>query len=109
MWLTLLISGGCAGLAGIIELSGAIGQIGEATGHCSRSAAEILTASLAASEAARQSEEDERGLARVADDIRSLADQTVSGAGPCLLADLALDRVLPVEVGPVLPVDVVSI
>jgi ABC-type uncharacterized transport system permease subunit len=27
IWLTLLISGGCAGLAGVIELSGAIGQI----------------------------------------------------------------------------------
>ena len=27
VWLTLLISGGCAGLAGTIELSGAIGQI----------------------------------------------------------------------------------
>lgn len=27
IWLTLLISGGCAGLAGTIELSGAIGQI----------------------------------------------------------------------------------
>lgn len=27
VWLTLLISGGCAGLAGVIELSGAIGQI----------------------------------------------------------------------------------
>lgn len=27
IWLTLLISGGCAGLAGAIELSGAIGQI----------------------------------------------------------------------------------
>lgn len=27
VWLTLLISGGCAGLAGIVELSGAIGQI----------------------------------------------------------------------------------
>lgn len=27
VWLTLLISGGCAGLAGMIELSGAIGQI----------------------------------------------------------------------------------
>lgn len=27
IWLTLLISGGCAGLAGIVELSGAIGQI----------------------------------------------------------------------------------
>jgi ABC-type uncharacterized transport system permease subunit len=27
IWITLLISGGCAGLAGVIELSGAIGQI----------------------------------------------------------------------------------
>tara|TARA_R110000868_G_scaffold10313_11_gene50608 strand:- start:1946 stop:3043 length:1098 start_codon:yes stop_codon:yes gene_type:complete len=27
IWLTLLFSGGCAGLAGVIELSGAIGQI----------------------------------------------------------------------------------
>ena len=27
IWVTLLISGGCAGLAGVIELSGAIGQI----------------------------------------------------------------------------------
>ena len=27
VWITLLISGGCAGLAGVIELSGAIGQI----------------------------------------------------------------------------------
>ena len=27
VWLTLLVSGGCAGLAGVIELSGAIGQI----------------------------------------------------------------------------------
>jgi simple sugar transport system permease protein len=27
IWFTLLISGGCAGLAGVIELSGAIGQI----------------------------------------------------------------------------------
>ena len=27
IWLTLLISGGCAGLAGVMELSGAIGQI----------------------------------------------------------------------------------
>ena len=27
IWITLLISGGCAGLAGVIELSGAIGQV----------------------------------------------------------------------------------
>lgn len=27
IWITLLISGGCAGLAGVIELSGAVGQI----------------------------------------------------------------------------------
>ena len=27
VWLTLLISGGCAGLAGVVEVSGAIGQI----------------------------------------------------------------------------------